>query len=119
MELDIQNELHKDGVMFFSVLYSSVTVIFAVAVLTKFLTNEFRLGFRSFLTLATLFIGEPLCLFFLEGPCGVVVFSIGCFTVYYILPAGHLPITDQSVVITGEFCWCFYTYTCTCTVTSR
>ncbi|XP_005098000.1 retinol dehydrogenase 7 [Aplysia californica] len=101
MEIDIQNELNRDGIVFYSVLYSSVTVIFAFAVLSKFLTNEFRFGFRSFLSLVTLFLGEPLCQFLVEGPSGLVVFSLGCLIIYYILPASHLPIKNRSVLITG------------------
>ena len=102
MEIDIENELNRDGILFYSVLYSSVTVVFAMAVLTKFLTNEFRFGFRSFLSLALLFLGEPLCQFLVDGPTGVVIFALGCSLIYYILPANHIPIKDQSVFITGK-----------------
>jgi hypothetical protein len=39
-------------------------------------TNEFRFGFRSVLSLAVLFLGEPLCQFFIKGPGGVVAFAM-------------------------------------------
>lgn len=101
MEIDIQDEINRDGFIFYSVLYSSVTLLFAMAVLSKFLTNEFRFGFRSFLSLITLFLGEPLCQFMVKGPSGLLLFSFGCLLVYYILPASQLPIDDKSVLITG------------------
>lgn len=95
------NDIPEDDVILYSVLYSSVTVVFAMAVLSKFLTNEFRFGFRSVLSLAVLFLGEPLCQFFVKGPVGVGCFAVGCLLVYSILPASHLPAGDKAVLITG------------------
>ncbi|XP_060573712.1 retinol dehydrogenase 7-like [Ruditapes philippinarum] len=95
------NDIPEDDVILYSVLYSSVTVVFAMAVLSKFLTNEFRFGFRSVLSLAVLFLGEPLCQFFVKGPVGVGCFAFGCLLIYSILPASHLPAADKAVLITG------------------
>ena len=95
-------EVLDDAFMFYSLLYSSITVVFAMAVLSKFLTNEFRFGFRSVLSLGILFIGEPLCHFLLKGPSGVAIFGLGCFFVYSILPASHLPVANKNVLVTGE-----------------
>ena len=102
MEFDIQDELIRDGVVFYSVLYSTVTVAFAVAVLSKFLTNEFRFGFRSFLSLIVLFLGEPLCQFLISGPSGLFIFSLGCLIIYSMLPANHLSAQEKAVFITGK-----------------
>lgn len=101
MEIDIQDELNRDGIVFYSVLYSTVTVAFAMAVLSKFLTNEFRFGFRSFLTLVILFLGEPLCQFLVKGPSGLAIFTVGCLFIYTILPANHLRAEKKAVLITG------------------
>lgn len=101
MDVDVSEDIDKDDIIFYSVLYSSVTVVFAMAVLSKFLTNEFRFGFRSFLSLVVLFLGEPLCQFFVKGPGGLVVFAVGCLLVYSILPASHLPVGSKTVFITG------------------
>lgn len=95
------NDIPEDDVILYSVLYTSVTVVFAMAVLSKFLTNEFRFGFRSVLSLAVLFLGEPLCQFFVKGPFGVGCFAFGCLLIYSILPASHLPAGNKSVLITG------------------
>ena len=94
--------LVDDDFVFYSLLYSSITVLFAMAVLSKFLTNEFRFGFRSLLSLGILFTGEPVCHLLLRGSAGVVLFGFGCLFVYSILPASHLPATGKSVLITGE-----------------
>lgn len=94
-------ELAEHDFIFYSLLYSSITVVFAMAVLTKFLTNEFRFGFRSILSLVILFIGEPMCHFLLKGPSGVALFGLGCFFVYSILPASHLPVGNKAVLVTG------------------
>lgn len=94
-------EVLDDDFLFYSHLYSSITVVFAMAVFSKFLTNEFKFGFRSFLTLVVLFIGEPLCHFLLRGPSGVAIFGFGCVLVYSILPGSHLPAAGKSVLITG------------------
>lgn len=101
MEVELSDDIRKDDIIFYSVLYSSVTVAFGMAVLSKFLTNEFRFGFRSFLSLIILFLGEPLCQFFVEGPGGLVIFAFGCLFVYSILPASHFPANNKSVLITG------------------
>ncbi|KAL3841980.1 hypothetical protein ACJMK2_020056 [Sinanodonta woodiana] len=103
MNLIIDNEefFMEDDVIFYSVIYSSVTVVFAMAVLSKFLTNEFRFGFRSVLSLIVLFLGEPLCQFMIKGPGGVAAFAIGCLLVYSILPASHLPVGNKTVLVTG------------------
>lgn len=95
------NEIPEDDVILYSVLYTSVTVVFAMAVLSKFITNEFRFGFRSVLSLAVLFLGEPLCQFFVKGPLGVGCFAVGCLLIYSILPASHLPVGNKAVLITG------------------
>ncbi|KAJ8299023.1 hypothetical protein KUTeg_023083 [Tegillarca granosa] len=99
---DDLNEIPDDDVIFYSVLYSSVTVVFAMAVLSKFLTNEFRFGFRSFLSLVVLFLGEPLCQFLIKGPGGVCTFAVCCLLVYSVLPASHLPVGNKAVLITGS-----------------
>jgi hypothetical protein len=96
------DEYLDDDIIFYSVLYSSITVLFAMAVLSKFLTNEFRFGFRSVLSLAVLFLGEPLCQFFIKGPGGVVAFAMCCLVIYTVLPASHLPVGNKAVLITGS-----------------
>lgn len=93
--------LDEDDVIFYSVLYSVVTVIFAMAVLSKFLTNELRMGFRSVLSLLVLFLGEPLCQFFIKGPGGVLTFAGCCLLIYSILPASHLSVGNKAVLVTG------------------
>ena len=95
------DDLPEDDVILYSVLYSSVTLVFAMAVLSKFLTNELRFGLRSILSLVVLFLGEPLCQFFIKGPGGVAGFAIGCLLVYSVLPASHLPVGNKTVLITG------------------
>ena len=95
-------DLQEDDFIFYSLLYTSTTVLFAMAVMSKFLTNEFRFGFRSVLSLTILFIGEPLCHLLLKGPSGVVIFGLGCLFVYSILPASHLSGKNKTVLITGE-----------------
>ncbi|XP_013389265.1 D-beta-hydroxybutyrate dehydrogenase, mitochondrial-like [Lingula anatina] len=99
--MDSEESALDDDFLLYSVLYSSITVVFAMAVLSKFLTNEFRFGIRSVLTLAILFIGEPLCQFLMKGPQGVMAFGLGCLLVYSLLPSGHLPATKKAVLITG------------------
>lgn len=99
MDFDLTGE--NSDYMFYSLLYCSVTIVFATAVLTKFLTNEIRFGFRSFLSLVTLFLGEPLCQFLVKGPHGVGTFAFACMLVYWILPASRLPAKDKAVLITG------------------
>lgn len=101
MDVEVSDDVEKDDFIFYSVLYSSVTVAFGMAVLSKFLTNEFRFGFRSFLSLVVLFLGEPLCQFFVKGPGGLVTFAVGCLLVYSVLPASHLSAANKSVLITG------------------
>lgn len=91
----------EDDVIFYSVLYSVVTVVFAMAVLSKFLTNELRMGFRSVLSLLVLFLGEPLCQFLIKGPGGVLTFAGCCLFIYSILPASHLPVGNKTVLVTG------------------
>lgn len=108
--MHFDDQMSTDDIIFYSVLYSSLTVIFAMAVLSKFLTNEFRFGFRSCLSLVVLFLGEPLCQFMLKGPGGVMTFAVGCLMVYSILPASHLPAANKSVLITGEI----YIFMATC-----
>ncbi|XP_022307314.2 retinol dehydrogenase 7-like [Crassostrea virginica] len=93
--------LDEDDVIFYSVLYSVVTVIFAMAVLSKFLTNELRMGFRSVLSLLVLFLGEPLCQFLIKGPGGVLTFAGCCLLIYSILPASHLSVGNKAVLVTG------------------
>ena len=102
--MDNNHEVLDDDFLFYSLLYSSITVLFAMAVLSKFLTNEFRFGFRSILSLGILFIGEPLCHFLLKGPSGVAMFGVGCLLVYSILPASHLPVGNKAVLVTGKWC---------------
>lgn len=102
------DEYLDDDIIFYSVLYSSVTVLFAMAVLSKFLTNEFRFGFRSVLSLAVLFLGEPLCQFFIKGPGGVLAFAMCCLVIYTVLPASHLPVGNKAVLITGSLFLFFY-----------
>ena len=99
--MDLEDDLIETDFIFYSILYSSITVLFAMAVLSKFLTNEFRFGFRSILSLGVLFIGEPLCHFLLRGPTGVAIFGLGCLFIYSILPASHLPVGNKAVLITG------------------
>jgi hypothetical protein len=99
-------DLEDDDVIFYSVLYSVVTVIFAMAVLSKFLTNEFRLGFRSVLSLLVLFLGEPLCQFLIKGPGGVLTFAGCCLLIYSVLPASHLPVGNKAVLVTGTHRYC-------------
>lgn len=106
--MDFRQEIREDDIIVFSLLYSSITVVFAMAVLSKFLTNEFRFGFRSFLSLVVLFIGEPLCQFFVQGPGGLFVFGLGCLCIYSILPASHLPAGDKVVLITGTGIYTVY-----------
>jgi len=101
-----KEELLDDEFLFHSYLYCSITVVFAMAVLSKYFSNDLKFGFRGFLTLSVVFIGEPLCHFLLHGPTGVIVFGLGCIAVYSILPAGHWPATRKSVLITGR--WLYY-----------
>jgi len=100
--MDDNSEFIDDDFIFYSLLYSSITVVFAMAVLSKFLTNEFRFGFRSFLSLVMVFIGEPVCHLVLKGSSGVVLFGLGCLLVYSVLPASHLSGEDKTVFITGR-----------------
>ena len=100
--VNLSDVMSYDNIIVYSVLYSSVTVVFAMAVLSKFLTNEFRFGFRSVLSLVVLFLGEPLCQFLVKGPGGVITFALGCLFVYSILPASHLPVGNKAVLITGN-----------------
>ena len=93
--------LEDHDVIFYSLLYTSTTILFAMAVLSKFLTNEFRFGFRSILSLTILFIGEPLCQTFVKGTAGLALFGFGCLFVYSILPASHLSGKGKAVLITG------------------
>lgn len=99
--MDEEENLIDETFLVYSVLYSTITVVFAMAVLSKFLTHEFRFGIRSVLSLVLLFIGEPLCHFLLKGPQGVMAFGFGCLLVYSILPASHLSAANKAVVITG------------------
>lgn len=101
MDIDLTGE--TSDYMFYSMLYSSVTIVFAMAVLTKFLTNEIKFGFRSFLSLVTLFLGEPLCQFLVKGPHGVGTFTLACFLVYWILPASQYSAKDKIVLVTGSY----------------
>jgi NAD(P)-dependent dehydrogenase (short-subunit alcohol dehydrogenase family) len=94
-------ELLDDEFLFYSHLYSSITIVFAMAVFSKFLTTHVQFGFRGFVTLVMLFIGEPLCHFLLRGPSGVIIFGIGCLLVYSILPASHLPAAGKNILVTG------------------
>lgn len=102
IESDVEEPL-DDDFLFYSHLYSSITVVFAMAVLSKFFTNELRFGFRSFLSLVVVFIGEPLCHLLLRGPTGVIMFGFACITVYSILPASHLTAAGKHVLITGKY----------------
>jgi len=102
-----KEELLDDEFLFHSHLYSSITVVFAMAVLSKFFCNDIQFGFRGFLSLIVVFIGEPLCHFLLRGPTGVIVFGLGCAAVYSILPASHLPAARKSVLVTGMCLHCF------------
>ena len=97
-----EDKVIDDDFVFYSLLYSSITVVFAMAVLSKFLKNEFYFGFRSLLSLVILFIGEPVCHVLLKGATGVLLFGTGCLFVYSILPASHLPSAGKSVLITGK-----------------
>ncbi|XP_064634735.1 retinol dehydrogenase 7-like [Lineus longissimus] len=90
-----------DEFLFYSVIYSTITVIFGMAVLSKFLTHEFRFGLRSLLSLGVLFVGEPMCHFLLKGVSGVLIFGLGCLFIYSILPSSHLPAHGKAVLITG------------------
>ena len=101
MAIDMESIMSFDNILY-SVLYSSVTFTLGLAVLAKIFTNEFRLGFRSFLTLVILFLGEPFCQFFVKGPFGMIVFSFGCLFVYNILPSNHLSVANKSVLVTGK-----------------
>jgi hypothetical protein len=101
IENDVEEPL-DDDFLFYSHLYSSITVVFAMAVLSKFFTNELRFGFRSFLSLVVVFIGEPLCHLLLRGPTGVIMFGFTCIIVYSILPASHHPAAGKHVLITGK-----------------
>jgi hypothetical protein len=103
---DVEEPL-DDDFLFYSHLYSSITVVFAMAVLSKFFTNELRFGFRSFLSLVVVFIGEPLCHLLLRGPTGVITFGFACIIVYSILPASYLPAAGKHVLITGTY-WTLY-----------
>ena len=101
----IGNEIDEpldDDFLFYSHLYSSITVVFAMAVLSKFFTNELRFGFRSFLSLTVVFIGEPLCHLLMRGSTGVILFGLACIAVYSILPASYLPAAGKHVLITGK-----------------
>ncbi len=98
---NMDENIIDDDFVFYSMLYSSITIVFALAVMSKFLTNEFRFGFRSVLSLGVLFIGEPLCHFMLKGSTGVAAFGVGCLLIYSILPASHLPTGNKAVLITG------------------
>ena len=97
-----ENQDIDDDFIFYSLLYSSITVAFATAVLSKFLTSEIRFGFRSSISLVILFIGEPMCHFLLKGPSGVFIFGIACFLVYLVLPPSHLPVENKTVLVTGK-----------------
>jgi len=103
VQMEMAPSAEEDDFIFYSLLYTSITVLFAMAVLSKFLTNEFRFGFRSFLSLVVLFVGEPMCHFLLRGPTGVITFGLGCLFIYSILPASHLPAENKSVLITGMY----------------
>ena len=98
-----KEELLDDEFVFHSHLYSSITIVFAMAVLSKFFSDDIQFGFRSFLSLIVVFIGEPLCHFLIRGPTGVIVFGIGCLAVYSVLPASHLPARRKYVLITGTY----------------
>lgn len=100
--MDEEIDFMEHDFIFYSLLYTSITFLFAMAVLSKFLTNEFRFGFRSVLSLGILFIGEPLCHLFVKGPTGLFMFGIGCLFVYTILPASHFPGKGKTVLITGN-----------------
>jgi len=112
MKLDmIENdteELLDDEFLFHSYIYCVITVVFAMAVLSKFFSDDAQFGFRSLLTLIVVFIGEPLCHCVLHGSTGVIVFGLGCLAVYSILPASNLPATRKSVLITGRSLHCYY-----------
>ena len=95
--------VHEDDFVFISILYTLTTVLFAMAVLSKFLTNEFRFGARSMLSLVTLFIGEPFCQSCLKGFPGIAMFAFTCLFVYSILPASHLEENGKTVLITGRY----------------
>ncbi|XP_074659878.1 retinol dehydrogenase 7-like [Tubulanus polymorphus] len=98
---DVVGLVLDDDFLFYSVIYSLITVVFAMAILSKFFTNEFRFGVRSIVSLAVLFVGEPACHFFLKGPAGVMSFAVCCLFIYSILPASHLPALGKTVLITG------------------
>ena len=103
LEMSNKEELLDDEFAFHSHFYSVITVVFAMAVLSKFFSNNVQFGFRSFLSLIVVFIGEPLCHLFIRGPSGVIVFGLGCLVVYSVLPASHLPATKKYVLITGAY----------------
>ena len=94
-------DLLENDFIYYSSLYTVITVIFAMAILSKFLTKDCSFGFRSFLSLVTLFIGEPICQFFLKGSSGVFIFGVACCLIYYILPSDQLPVSNKTVLITG------------------
>ena len=96
-----EEELLDDEFVFHSTIYCVITIVFAMAVLSKFFSNDIQFGFRSFLSLIVAFIGEPFCHFLVRGPVGVIVFGLGCLVVYSVLPASHLPATKKYVLITG------------------
>jgi hypothetical protein len=100
--MDRDMQIIDDDFLFYSLLYSSITVVFAMAVLSKFVQNELRFGLRSVLSLAILFVGEPVCHFLLKGAAGVAFFGVGCLFVYSILPASHLKATGKAVLVTGK-----------------
>jgi len=102
IESDME-EVVDDEFVFHSHLYSSITVGFAMAVLSKFFSNDIQFGFRSFLSLFVVFLGEPLCRFLIGGPSGVICFGLGCLAVYSVLPASHLPSSRKYVLITGMY----------------
>jgi len=97
-----EEDLLDDEFLFHSHLYAAITVVFAMAVLSKFFSNDIQFGFRGFLSLVVVFVGEPVCHFLLRGPTGVIVFGLGCLIVYSVLPASHLPARGKSVLITGR-----------------
>ena len=100
-ESNHDEEVLDDDFIFYSLLYSSITVVFALAVLSKFLTNEFRFGFRAFTCLMIAFIGEPTCHFLVQGPQGVAIFGLVCLFVYSVLPASHMSGKDKAILVTG------------------
>jgi hypothetical protein len=93
--------LEDDDFIYYSFIYTVITVTFAMAVLSKFVTKDSTFGFRSLLSLITLFVGEPVCQLLLKGSSGVFVFGVACCLVYYVLPSGHLTTANKTVLITG------------------